>query len=130
MNPVDTFKAYFEAFEETYLDDNWDRIAPYFAPDMIYNNAEGETLESCAVITTEASQQIVNIHHRMPVILNPGVYDAWLDRSLQDVDRLASVLTDGHITNLTHFPVSKQVNTARVNELSNIAPLKQMKFDF
>ena len=44
MNPVNTFKAYFDAFEKTYLDDNWDRIAPYFAPDITYNNAEGETL--------------------------------------------------------------------------------------
>lgn len=34
MNSVDTFKAYFDAFEETYLDDNWDRIAPYFSPDI------------------------------------------------------------------------------------------------
>jgi len=45
MTPIDTFRAYFEAFEETYLDNNWDRIAPYFASDITYKNAEGETLK-------------------------------------------------------------------------------------
>jgi len=44
MDNVQIFKAYFDAFEETYADNNWDRIAPYFADDMVYNNAEGESL--------------------------------------------------------------------------------------
>ena len=44
MSTIDTFKAYFDAFEETYLDNRWDRIAPYFASDITYQNAEGETL--------------------------------------------------------------------------------------
>jgi uncharacterized protein YbjT (DUF2867 family) len=45
---LDTFRSYFEAFEATYRDDDWDRIAPYFAPDMIYNNTEGKRLEGRA----------------------------------------------------------------------------------
>ena len=45
MSNIDRFKAYFDAFEETYLDDNWDRVAPYFAPDITYNNAEGQSLK-------------------------------------------------------------------------------------
>ena len=44
INAVETFRAYSDAFEETYLDNNWDRIAPYFAPDITYRNAEGEIL--------------------------------------------------------------------------------------
>lgn len=48
MNNVDIFKAYFDAFEEAYKDDDWNRITPYFASDMRYNNAEGETLTSAA----------------------------------------------------------------------------------
>jgi hypothetical protein len=48
VSTVDTFKAYFDAFEATYLDDDWNRIAPYFAPDMTYNNAEGASLQGRA----------------------------------------------------------------------------------
>jgi len=43
-----------------------------------WHGAQGELLESCAIITTVASEQIVDIHHRMPVILPPGAYDEWL----------------------------------------------------
>ena len=45
MKPIDTFKAYFDAFEQTYLDDDWERIAPYFAADVIYATADGTRLE-------------------------------------------------------------------------------------
>ena len=48
MNALNTFKDYFEAFEETYVDDNWARIAPFFADGMTYLNAEGTPLEGRA----------------------------------------------------------------------------------
>ena len=44
MTALDTFNAYFDAFEATYADDNWDRVARCFAPDMVYLNTDG-TLE-------------------------------------------------------------------------------------
>ncbi len=47
-----------------------------------WQSAQGELLESCAIITTAASEQIVDIHHRMPVILHPESYDAWLAEPL------------------------------------------------
>ena len=43
-----------------------------------WQSAQGEVLESCALITTAASPQIADIHHRMPVILKPETYDSWL----------------------------------------------------
>lgn len=43
-----------------------------------WQSAQGEILESCALITTAASPQIADIHHRMPVILKPETYDSWL----------------------------------------------------
>ena len=44
MNPIDHYRAYAEAFEETFLDDNWLRLAPFFHESVAYRNAEGETL--------------------------------------------------------------------------------------
>ncbi|MBL8849492.1 MAG: SOS response-associated peptidase [Planctomycetaceae bacterium] len=35
-------------------------------------------IESCAIITTEANDLIATIHDRMPVILPPDAWDAWL----------------------------------------------------
>ena len=42
--------------------------------------ANGEWLQTFAVITTEANELTGEIHDRMPVILEPKDYDRWLER--------------------------------------------------
>jgi putative SOS response-associated peptidase YedK len=39
----------------------------------------GEEVESAAIVTVEASPLLQQVHHRMPVMLTPETYDAWLD---------------------------------------------------
>ncbi|WP_256360264.1 SOS response-associated peptidase [Methylomonas koyamae] len=41
---------------------------------------EQQTLYSCSVITTEATELMQPIHDRMPVILPPDHYSNWLDK--------------------------------------------------
>jgi len=36
MDTLQTFMAYAAAFEQTYVDDDWSRIEPFFAPDAVY----------------------------------------------------------------------------------------------
>lgn len=43
-----------------------------------WQDAQGSELESCAIVTTEASPQIAEIHARMPVILPRESFDSWL----------------------------------------------------
>jgi putative SOS response-associated peptidase YedK len=38
----------------------------------------GETIRSCAMIITEANQFVGELHDRMPVILEPEQFEAWL----------------------------------------------------
>ena len=40
---------------------------------------DGTPLESCALLTTSANAQIAELHARMPAILAPESYAAWLD---------------------------------------------------
>jgi putative SOS response-associated peptidase YedK len=40
---------------------------------------DGPPLETCSLITTDANKLIQEIHDRMPVILDPVDYDAWLN---------------------------------------------------
>lgn len=42
-------------------------------------NNHGTSVISCAIITTEANELLSPIHDRMPVILQPDAYEAWLD---------------------------------------------------
>jgi putative SOS response-associated peptidase YedK len=36
------------------------------------------SLETCAIITTDANEKMAVVHERMPVIVPPGEYSAWL----------------------------------------------------
>jgi putative SOS response-associated peptidase YedK len=49
-------------------------------------------LETAAVLTTEANAVVRPIHDRMPVILRPEDYAAWLDPGRQEVTALRSLL--------------------------------------
>src|SRR5215472_9933854 len=40
---------------------------------------DGEVVESCTVLTTDAKGVVADLHDRMPVVLEPGFYGAWLD---------------------------------------------------
>jgi len=79
---------------------------------------------SCAIITTVASESVKDIHHRMPAILHPETYETWLDPEIQDTSQLNQILTNGIVTDLVSYPVSKQVNTVRYNDPSNIRPVQ------
>jgi putative SOS response-associated peptidase YedK len=76
--------------------------------------------QSCTIITTEASESVELIHHRMPVILKPDYYGAWLDAKLQDVTEIQKILQNGVVAILSCRPVSQQVNSARNNVPGNI----------
>jgi putative SOS response-associated peptidase YedK len=89
-----------------------------------------EAYASCTILTRAASAAVRPIHPRMPVILSPQGYAAWLDPALQDADRLTRLLESRILTELVHRPVSRRINAARHNEAANIRPLQQSSLDF
>jgi len=48
--------------------------------------------ETVAFLTTEATGGLADIHHRMPVCLGPGTWEAWLDPAVTDPARLLACL--------------------------------------
>ena len=78
---------------------------------------------SCTIITTEASESVRDIHHRMPVILRPEAFANWLDPENQDKQALEDILHTENISDLKSHPVSKQVNRVQNNSPSNIEPI-------
>ena len=41
MSHLERFQAYADAFEETYVDDDWKRLEEYFTPDAVYAPGDG-----------------------------------------------------------------------------------------
>jgi putative SOS response-associated peptidase YedK len=78
---------------------------------------------SCTILTVPASESVKHIHHRMPVILKPAAYAAWLDRKNQAAGPLLEIVQTQSITLIKSVPVSTQVNSAKVNRPGNIRPV-------
>ena len=73
-------------------------------------------VESCVIITTSAREELADIHDRMPVIIAPDDYDAWLDAGGQDLLRPCA-------GEMEAYPVSTRVNSPRNQGEALIQPL-------
>jgi len=78
---------------------------------------------SCTILTREASESVMPIHNRMPVILKPGALGPWLSRENQDVRLLQNIIQNQVYTKFKSVPVSKQINSVKVNTPGNIRPV-------
>ena len=74
--------------------------------------ATDEWIESCCIVTCEPNELTERFHDRMPVILRDEDYDAWLIGTL---DQALDLLRPYHADEMRAFPVSREVNNARVN---------------
>jgi putative SOS response-associated peptidase YedK len=83
---------------------------------------DGEPVESCAIITTEANGLVKSVHERMPVILSPDDYDAWLAPA-EDARRLLTLLGPFPAGKIEAFPVGLHVNNPRNDDPACVEPL-------
>ena len=82
----------------------------------------GETVYSCAIITTSANLLIQPIHTRMPLILDPHDYPHWLDQQATK-DNLHALLTSDAYAGMAVIPVSNWVNNPRHDDVNCIKPI-------
>ena len=74
-----------------------------------WQNPEGETVESCAIITTEANTIVDKIHDRMPAIFPQESYGLWLD-PVQNGHHFREYLKPYDPFKMTAYRVSGMVN--------------------
>ena len=77
-----------------------------------WKDPKDETIESCAILTTDANELMEPIHDRMPVILDPKDYDLWLDPEVKDPEVLNPLLRPYPSQEMVAEPVSPKVNKA------------------
>ena len=84
--------------------------------------AQGDqSIDSCAILVTEANELTKGIHDRMPVILAPEAYDAWMDRSLTNPEPLKALLKPYPSERMMAYPVSTAVNDPKNEQPELIA---------
>ncbi len=78
---------------------------------------------SCTVLTTTAEDAVGHIHDRMPLLVEPERYAAWLDPTQDDPELLRSLLVPAAPGRLEAYPVSTAVNNVRNNGPELLEPL-------
>ncbi|MCF7858992.1 MAG: SOS response-associated peptidase [Candidatus Cloacimonetes bacterium] len=79
----------------------------------LWNSPQGKQLLSCSIITSKSNQQMEDIHHRMPVILDKSHGSAWLVEN--DIELLHGLLKPHADEYLDINPVSQAVNYSKNN---------------
>jgi putative SOS response-associated peptidase YedK len=78
---------------------------------------------SCTVLTTTAEDALGHIHDRMPLLVEPERYAAWLDPGQADPELLRSLLVPAAPGRLEAYQVSTSVNNVRNNGPELLEPL-------
>ena len=89
----------------------------------LWRNPEDEWVWTCTVITTAATDEVGRIHDRMPMIVEPSQWAAWLDPANDDPDTVRGLLEPAMAGRMEAFPVSTSVNNVRNNGPSLVEPL-------
>lgn len=83
-----------------------------------WTDPDGQTVESCTIVTVAANALVAELHDRMPLIVAPADYDAWLRA---DAKSLPPPLAPEA---MRYYPVSAQVNNARNDVPACLEPIE------
>jgi len=119
----------------------WKKLEKYKQPYLIYlkdkpiaafagifdtwlDKETGETLESCAIVTTEANELVAPIHDRMPVYLHPEEYDEWLDPENNNTDELQRLLVPYPAESMACHMIDRKIGSPKFNAPELLMPIE------
>jgi putative SOS response-associated peptidase YedK len=105
---------------------HWFRLAggEPFCFAAIWEPGIGSHPETVAILTVEASDDLRPFHDRMPAILHPGQFSAWLDGTLG-----AGELKPLAAGEIAHYPVSPKLNSPKLESPDLLRPVLSSLFD-
>jgi len=84
-----------------------------------WKDPNGRAIQSCTILTTEANELVAELHDRMPVILSPEQYAAWLN-SQTPLHEVLALLKPFDSRAMHKYPVSTRLNNSQ-NEGEDVA---------
>lgn len=88
----------------------------------LWHSPQGDEVQSCTIITTEANELMKGIHDRMPVILPKAAESAWLDPDRESGPELMELLAPYPLDEMEAYPVSPRVNSAQAEGPECVEP--------
>ena len=88
-----------------------------------WKSTAGEWVRSFAIVTTEPNELCAQLHNRMPVVLAPEAWPAWLGEEPADEAHLKPLLVPCPSGGMIAWPVSARVGSVKNNDPSLIEPI-------
>src|ERR1700689_2314876 len=89
-----------------------------------WNDAGGNWVKTCSILTTIPNAVTAAVHDRMPVILDPDNYELWLDPGMQNVAVASELLKPCDARLMRCYPVSSRVNHVGNDDAACSAPVE------
>jgi putative SOS response-associated peptidase YedK len=86
-----------------------------------WTDKDGGDIDTVAIVTCAANRSIAQIHDRMPVIVPPEKFDAWLDCDKVDAKQAAALVGPAHEDFLDAYEISNRVNSVKNDSEENVA---------
>jgi putative SOS response-associated peptidase YedK len=83
---------------------------------------DGGILRWFTIITTAANKLVGEFHERMPVMIRPSDYAAWLGEEPADADRLHAIMAPYPAERMKAWWVSSRVNSLAIDEPELLRP--------
>jgi len=90
-------------------------------------SSDGSEVPTCTIITVPANEVVAAVHPRMPAILRPEDYAAWLRPDEAQPQDLQPLLRPYPAEAMRGYPVSPQVNNPQVDDPACIAPYQTLQ---
>jgi putative SOS response-associated peptidase YedK len=89
-----------------------------------WKNQSGSWVETCSILTTTPNAVASAVHDRMPVIIDPGGYDLWLDPGMQNVAAASEMLRPCDARLMRRYPISTRINSVANDDEKCSAPVE------
>jgi putative SOS response-associated peptidase YedK len=83
----------------------------------------GEEVDTVAIVTAAASEDLAGLHDRVPVTISPRDVERWLDCRGDEVDAVLSLMVAPRIGEFAWHPVSTRVNRVANDDEQLLLPI-------
>jgi putative SOS response-associated peptidase YedK len=88
-----------------------------------WQGPNGEELDTVAIVTAAAGEDMAALHDRVPVTITASDFERWLDCRADEVDAILPLMTGPRLGEFAWHPVSTRVNAAANDDAQLLLPI-------
>lgn len=89
----------------------------------------GEELDTVAIVTAAAGEDLAALHDRVPVTISPRDFERWLDSKDDEVDAILPLMRAPRVGEFAWHPVSTRVNRVANDDEQLVLPISAAEIE-